>query len=97
MTKIYVLSKYCRNLGFFFNFPGLGQNFCSRQGQCLSAVKNAKKCGTALPLNGKKCCKVRPKKAKSAGEVRQKMSERAVKCGEELKVVRFSAVFLLQP
>ena len=83
MTKIYVLSKYCRNLGFFFNFPGLGQNFCSRQGQCLSAVKNAKKCGTALPLNGKKCCKVRPKKAKSAGEVRQKMGESAVKCGQE--------------
>ena len=38
------------------------------QGQCLSGVKNAKKCDAALPLSGKKCDEVRQKTARSAVE-----------------------------
>ena len=63
------------------------------QGQCLSAVKNAEKCGTALLLNSKKCGEVRQKKAKSAVCVRQENTKSAVMCGQKLQIVRLSAVF----
>ena len=71
---------YCFKL---LNFQLFSQKGRLHYGKSLSAVKNAKKCSTAL-LIGKKCGKVRQKKAKSAG-VRQKMGESAVKCGQDSK------------